>query len=168
MNKICSVVSVIGVLTLMGCAPSGQPTEPTPNAARSTSATRSPTADYGQQYLAAVQTQNTALAVMAAHMKTVPTTASAAEMAKLTAPAAQALRDTARALQALSWPPAVQPDIQALLTADLAMADTLDAIGAQTKTTASQWNQQLAQRSQQVAAAAAKIRTDLGLPPAGQ
>jgi hypothetical protein len=122
-------------------------------------------AQAARAYLAAVAPFKAADRTFAAEWKRAPDSASAATLAKIGAPLAQALTNMRQGLLQVagSYPPAAA-DIKALVTASAPVIGDLDNEGTQTGLSVIAWDQQVVSDTNAMAAAAAIVRSDLGLP----
>lgn len=142
------------VLFVASCSTSSK-AAPAPTRAATTPTTDF---DYGAQY------ERIVAPVVAAEEAVSDTT----EIAVLTpelARVADAIREFDRQLLALEWPPEAQNAVEALVVADGASVDTLDALDAQTAFSVGQWYNQFSSDLGRSTAASKVVRAKLGLPP---
>ena len=175
MKKVV-VLAVLVAVAVAGCGTSGNASSSAPAVSSSEQAVTSSTssaptsiskAQAGQTYLADIGPANAALNALVAHAHTwtdaTTSTQAAADVQPVT-PALDKLRN--QLLSLAQQYPAAASDIKSLVTAYTPLEGDLQLLATVNAFSVSSWLQQFARDASNTKAAAAIVRSDLGLPPA--
>jgi hypothetical protein len=174
MRRLAGLAALAAATAIAGCGSSAPatvtqsaaaPATATQTAAAAPAAQATSKAQAAKEYLAAIAPFKAADKTADAQLKAEPDSAPAATFAKITAPVAQALTNTHSSLLAIAraYPPAAS-DIKGLVTASAPLIADMDNLGTQTGFSATSWEQQTISDGTAMTAAAAIVRSDLGLP----
>ena len=142
---------------------------PTTLAVTTTAATTTslPTIDHAAQFLNIIRPANRAASVFNEAAAGLPADASPQDLAVIASPLADAVALAAKELTSAAWPSELQPLISALVGAAAKVEADLRSVNDQTEATFAAWDQTFATDLEAMAAASAKVRDALGLPPSG-
>ncbi|HEX3426804.1 MAG TPA: hypothetical protein VHT30_11775 [Acidimicrobiales bacterium] len=157
-----AVFAFVGIAAA-ACSSTGTSSAPT-TVAPVTSTTVS-TAVAGQEYLAAANTANAALAAMVAKLETLGNAPQASQLAAAFQPGIAAMMTYQTALTNIAWPANAESDAHAVVQAVAGLVGVLQTAAQQNVFSAASFETQLTSSSNQVKAAVGLLRRDLGLPP---
>ncbi len=126
--------------------------------------TTTPSSKFSNLYLQILGPADAASGKFFAALKSLPSTATAADAQKIATPAADAIEAADRRLSRVSWPRKVAGDVHALVLADARLVVDLRNVARQSRFTYATWKKQFESDVATVSNAVSIVHTDLATP----
>jgi hypothetical protein len=123
--------------------------------------TTTPLSKFSNLYLQILGPADAATGKFFAALKSLPSTATAADAQKIATPAADAIEAADRRLSTVSWPGKVGRDVHTLVLADARLVNDLRNLAPQNRITYATWKKQFESDVAKVTNSASLVRTDL-------